>query len=112
MNFGNIDPGKQSRLGRKYPFIVNGSYSPPARSPDYTNVVEDTETYDVAVVGGGVSGLAGTLYHVKNGYKTLLLEASDSLGGIAATGTIGGIKYADGGAYVSPPGKSVWKFYC
>ena len=37
----------------------------------------------VAVIGGGIGGLASAYLLLKNGYTPVLLEASNRLGGLA-----------------------------
>ena len=48
-----------------------------------TNVKKD---YDVIVVGGGVAGVAAAVAASRNGAKTLLMEKSVILGGLATLG--------------------------
>ena len=50
-----------------------------------TNVKKD---YDVIVVGGGVAGVAAAVASSRNGAKTLLMEKSVILGGLATLGLI------------------------
>lgn len=44
--------------------------------------------YDVIVCGGGIAGISAALSASRNGAKTLLIERSFSLGGLATTGLI------------------------
>ncbi len=70
--------------------------------PEMTNEkVEDAETYDAVVVGGGLAGLSSTLYMSDQGLKVLLLEKEPNLGGLAFGGTLGSteIQYDRGAAY-------------
>ena len=46
------------------------------------------EEYDVIVVGGGVAGIAAALAAKRNGAKTLLVERSYLLGGLATAGLV------------------------
>ena len=46
------------------------------------------QSYDVIVVGGGVAGVAAAVAASRNGAKTLLLEKSCMLGGLATLGII------------------------
>ena len=46
------------------------------------------DSYDVIVVGGGPSGCTAAAAAVREGAKTLLLEATSSLGGMGTTGLI------------------------
>ncbi|WP_075617341.1 FAD-dependent oxidoreductase [Paenisporosarcina indica] len=41
--------------------------------------------YDVAIVGGGISGLVASIYLAKAGYSVILLEKSRQLGGRGLT---------------------------
>ncbi|MCG7346262.1 FAD-dependent oxidoreductase [Sporosarcina sp. ACRSL] len=41
--------------------------------------------YDVAIVGGGISGLASAIYVARSGYSVILLEKSNQLGGRGQT---------------------------
>ena len=44
--------------------------------------------YDVVVVGGGIAGIAAAVSAARNGIKTLLIEKSINLGGLATSGLI------------------------
>lgn len=44
--------------------------------------------YDVAVIGGGIAGIAAALSSARCGAKTLLLESSFVLGGLATAGLV------------------------
>lgn len=44
--------------------------------------------YDVVICGGGIAGISSALASARNGAKTLLIERSFSLGGLATTGLI------------------------
>ena len=44
--------------------------------------------YDVAVIGGGIAGIAAALSSARCGTKTLLLESSFVLGGLATAGLV------------------------
>lgn len=48
------------------------------------------ESYDVVVVGGGVSGLAAAYGAQRAGASVLVLEASDRLGGVVSTERVNG----------------------
>ena len=45
--------------------------------------------YDVAVIGGGVAGVAAALQAARSGKKTVLVEKTLLLGGLATSGLIG-----------------------
>jgi phytoene dehydrogenase-like protein len=53
-------------------------------------------SYDVIIVGGGISGLTAAIYLTKYGYKPLLLEKSDEIGGMINSFTYNGFVF-DGG---------------
>jgi flavin-dependent dehydrogenase len=44
--------------------------------------------YDVAVVGGGVAGVAAALQSARSGMKTVLVEKTILLGGLATSGLV------------------------
>lgn len=72
------------------------SFSPPLTGP----VQEDSATYDVVVVGGGLAGLSASVYLSDQRYKVLLLEKESVLGGLAFGGALGsGVRYDRGAAY-------------
>ncbi|MFA5612796.1 MAG: FAD-dependent oxidoreductase, partial [Anaerolineaceae bacterium] len=52
--------------------------------------------YDAIVVGGGIAGLTSTAFLTKNGYKTLLCEKEDHVGGLVSSFTVDGFLF-DGG---------------
>ncbi|MBR5155625.1 MAG: FAD-dependent oxidoreductase [Clostridia bacterium] len=54
---------------------------------DERRVIE-RESYDVIVVGGGISGVAAAVAAARNGVSVLLIEKSVNLGGLATSGLI------------------------
>jgi len=46
------------------------------------------DEYDVIVVGGGVAGTAAAMAASKRGFKTLIIEATSALGGLATMGLV------------------------
>lgn len=50
--------------------------------------VSENKEFDVIVVGGGPAGCVAAATAAKNGAKTLLLEATDTLGGMATSGLV------------------------
>ena len=44
--------------------------------------------YDIVVAGGGVAGFGAAVAAAKRGYKTLLIEATSALGGLATMGLV------------------------
>ena len=44
-------------------------------------IAQETEQYDVIVIGGGISGLAAAKQLSEEGYKVVVLEAQDRIGG-------------------------------
>ena len=47
-----------------------------------------TVSYDVAVVGGGVAGIAAAIQSARSGKKTVLIEKTILLGGLATSGLV------------------------
>ena len=64
-------------------------------------VVQDPRSYDVVIVGGGVSGLTAALYLTDQKKSVLIIEKEKNLGGPAEGGSIAGteIRYGRGAAY-------------
>lgn len=50
--------------------------------------IQYEKAYDVAVIGGGIAGVAAALQAARSGMKTVLLEKTVLLGGLATTGLI------------------------
>ena len=53
-----------------------------------TKKVNVCDSYDVIVVGGGISGVAAALAAARNGSKVLLVEKTTVLGGLATSGLV------------------------
>ena len=68
---------------------------------------QDTD-YDVIVIGGGNSGAAAARDCMKNGYKTLLLEARNRLGGRTFTSEFEGVAIELGGTWIHNTQPFVW----
>lgn len=64
--------------------------------------------YDVVVIGGGFAGVTAARDSRKNGYKTLLLEARNRLGGRTFTSEFDGHKVEMGGTWIHWSQDSVW----
>lgn len=64
--------------------------------------------YDVIVLGGGFAGITAARDSSKNGYKTLVLEARDRLGGRTWTSEFAGHKVEMGGTWVHWTQPFVW----
>ncbi|NIB38038.1 FAD-dependent oxidoreductase [Pseudomaricurvus alkylphenolicus] len=64
--------------------------------------------YDVIVVGGGNAGAVAARDSVKNGYKTLLLEARNRLGGRTFSSEIDGVPIELGGTWIHNTQPFVW----
>lgn len=52
--------------------------------------------YDVIVVGGGIAGLTAAAFLVKDGYKVLLCEKEDHVGGLVSSFVVDGFLYDAG----------------
>ncbi|NP_001088354.1 monoamine oxidase A L homeolog [Xenopus laevis] len=62
-----------------------------------------SNTYDVIVIGGGISGLSAAKLLSESGISVVVLEARDRVGGRTHTVRNKQVKYVDlGGAYVGP----------
>jgi phytoene desaturase len=57
----------------------------------------------VAIVGGGVAGIAAGGALARRGWQVTLFEANDKLGGCCATSLIGGYRFDDGALYLAMP---------
>ena len=64
--------------------------------------------YDVIVIGGGFGGVAAARDSMKNGLRTLLLEASNRLGGRTFSSEFEGVKVELGGVWVHNTQPFVW----
>ncbi len=56
---------------------------------------------NIAIIGGGVSGLSAGGLLSRNGMRVKLYEANDKLGGCCATSNIGGYTFNDGALYLA-----------
>lgn len=65
-----------------------------------TNIRVTQETYDVAVIGAGYTGLTAARDLAISGHKVLLLEARDRIGGRTWSSNIEGYPYEMGGTWV------------
>jgi phytoene dehydrogenase-like protein len=100
----SIDPAKVKVLGGDE---TSFQQQPDPRAP----LILDSESYDVIVVGAGLSGLAATTFLTDPKYsrKVLTLEKEDHVGGLASGGVIGGNGYSRGAAYWTDPFKEEMK---
>ncbi len=57
----------------------------------------------IAIVGGGMSGLAAGVYLSRAGCEVELFEANESLGGCCATTTVDGYTFNDGAMFLAVP---------
>lgn len=62
--------------------IYMKTYTITPRTVDYN------DTYEVIVVGGGPAGCAAAIASARRGAKTLLIEATGSLGGMGTMGLV------------------------
>ncbi len=58
----------------------------------------------VAIIGGGVAGLAAGVLLARQGARVLLFEARDEIGGCCANTRVDGFTFHDGALYVAAPG--------
>ena len=96
------------------PQVIPGKFSGPSFKVGHllrsgiTVVPEKTEIVDVAIVGGGVSGLAANRWLQKNSaQKVVLLEMEDQMGGNAAAGKNDYTAYPWGAHYLTLPNNSL-----
>lgn len=54
------------------------------------NMTMEHPFYDIAVIGGGLTGLTTAIYAARSGRSVILLEKDSHLGGLAQTARIGG----------------------
>lgn len=54
--------------------------------------MQEEPEFDITIIGGGITALAAAYMASKSGYKVQLIEASDQMGGLIRTTTIGGQK--------------------
>ncbi|MCA0899542.1 flavin monoamine oxidase family protein [Microbulbifer agarilyticus] len=64
--------------------------------------------YDVVIIGGGFAGVTASRDCVENGYKTLLLEARNRLGGRTFSSELDGNQIELGGAWIHHSQPFVW----
>lgn len=64
--------------------------------------------YDVIVIGGGFAGVTAARDSMKNGYKTLVLEARNRLGGRTFSSEFAGHKIELGGTWIHWTQPFVW----
>lgn len=79
-----------------------------AESGDRSSCKSPGCDYDVIVVGGGNAGAAAARDSMKNGYKTLLLEARNRLGGRTFTSSLDGVPIELGGTWIYNTQPFVW----
>ena len=56
---------------------------------NYTKEIELYGEYDVAVIGGGPSGVCAAIAAARAGARVILVESTPSLGGMATSGLVG-----------------------
>ncbi len=81
---------------------------PVARAASIKSPGSTADNYDVIVVGGGFAGVSAARDCEKNGYRTLLLEARNRLGGRTWTTMFDGSSIEYGGTWVYNNQPFVW----
>lgn len=72
-------------------------------------VASADEVYDVAVIGGGYTGLSAIRDLTTTGHKTILIEARDRIGGRSWSSNIEGYPYEMGGTWVHQWQPFIWR---
>jgi glycerol-3-phosphate dehydrogenase len=75
-------------------------HEPPPDRAELLDRLRDGERWDVAIVGGGATGLGAALDAASRGYRTVLLEARDFAKGTSSRSTKlvhGGVRYLERG---------------
>ena len=68
-----------------------------------------TDTFDIAVIGAGISGIVAARDLSQKGHSVVVLEARDRVGGRTYTKTVFGEELDMGGAYVHWTQPAVWQ---
>ncbi|MCH7869838.1 MAG: FAD-dependent oxidoreductase [Myxococcales bacterium] len=94
-------------LGATATLAIGGVAVPGTGSGDVASKFADCD-YDVIIIGGGNAGVAAARDSMENGYKTLLLEARNRLGGRTFSSEFDGDKVELGGAWIHHTQPFVW----
>ncbi|HOP11215.1 MAG TPA: FAD-dependent oxidoreductase [Oscillospiraceae bacterium] len=69
----------------------------------YQKNIPETMKYDFAVAGGGLTGVCTAVAAARHGLKTILIEQTGMLGGVATAGLVcqllGGMKFSESGPF-------------
>lgn len=88
-----------NKINKSVPVYVLGGDANSFLGQPTGETITDQKKYDVIVIGGGLAGLASSVYLSDYRKKVLLLEKEEHLGGLAASGKADGTTYDRGAAY-------------
>jgi len=99
----------KSKINRRDFIKTTGLAAAAVATPGLTSAESSSSSiYDVAIIGGGFCGVTAARECVKNGYKTVILEARSRLGGRTFTTNFDGRATDLGGTWVHWTQPYVW----